>query len=211
MKVFGPHEGAPRTLETHQYRSLNAQHPEGAPWTSETYQCLELIAYLALKVFRPHEGAPRTLGTHQYKSLNAQHPEGTPWMSETYQCLELIAYHAQYPKAPPSRLLAAQTPRCRSPQPALGPSEDAVACAAPESQSDAEDGCHDRRFHHSNGMGQALLNGSCLGPARQTRLIWPSIPPHDNDGPRLSCHHLIRHSTYFLSPLMSPPHSWQRP
>jgi hypothetical protein len=45
----------------------------------------------------------------------------------------------------------------------------------------------------------------CLGPARQTRLIWPSIPPHDNDGHRLSCHHLVRHSTSFLSPLMPPP------
>jgi hypothetical protein len=52
-----------------------------------------------------------------------------------------------------------------------------------------------------DGLAQALLNGSCLGPARQTRLIWPFIPPHDNDGPRLSCHHLDRHSTSFLSPL----------
>jgi hypothetical protein len=50
-----------------------------------------------------------------------------------------------------------------------------------------------------------ILNGSCLGPARQTRHIWPSIPPHDNDGPRLSCHYLVRHSTSFLSPLMPPP------
>jgi hypothetical protein len=32
------------------------------------------------------------------------------------------------------------------------------------------------------GLAQALLNGSCLGPARQTQPIWPSIPPHDNDG-----------------------------
>jgi hypothetical protein len=31
----------------------------------------------------------------------------------------------------------------------------------------------------------ALLNGSCLGPAHQTRSIWASIPLHDNDGPRL--------------------------
>jgi hypothetical protein len=31
------------------------------------------------------------------------------------------------------------------------------------------------------GLAQALLNGSCLGPARQTRPIWPYIPPHDND------------------------------
>jgi hypothetical protein len=50
-------------------------------------------------------------------------------------------------------------------------------------------------------LAQSLLNGSCLGPARQTRLIWPSIPLHDNDGPRLSCHHPVRHSIYFLSPL----------
>jgi hypothetical protein len=55
------------------------------------------------------------------------------------------------------------------------------------------------------GLAQTLLNGSCLGPARQTRSIWPSIPPQDNDGPRLSCHHLIRHSTSFLSHLMPPP------
>jgi hypothetical protein len=54
-------------------------------------------------------------------------------------------------------------------------------------------------------LAQTLLNGSYLGPARQTWPIWPSIPPHDNDGPRLSCHHLVRHSTSFLSPLMSPP------
>jgi hypothetical protein len=55
------------------------------------------------------------------------------------------------------------------------------------------------------GLAQALLNGSCLGSARQTRPIWPSIPPHDNDDPRFSCHHLVRHSTSFLSPLMPPP------
>jgi hypothetical protein len=54
-------------------------------------------------------------------------------------------------------------------------------------------------------MAQALLNGSCLGPARQTRPIWPSIPLHDNDVPRFNCHHLIRHSTSFLSHLMHPP------
>jgi hypothetical protein len=35
--------------------------------------------------------------------------------------------------------------------------------------------------------------------------IWPSIPPHDNDGPRLIYHHLVRHSTSFLSPIMPPP------
>jgi hypothetical protein len=34
----------------------------------------------------------------------------------------------------------------------------------------------------------------------QTRLIWPSIPPHDNDGSRLSCHRLVRHSTSFSLP-----------
>jgi hypothetical protein len=44
---------------------------------------------------------------------------------------------------------------------------------------------------------QTLLNGSCLGLARQTRSIWSSIPPHDNDDPRLNCHHLVRHSTFF--------------
>jgi hypothetical protein len=59
---------------------------------------------------------------------------------------------------------------------------------------------HDARA----GLAQALLNGSCLGPARQTWHIWPSIPPHDNDGPRLSCHQLVHHSTSFLSPLMHP-------
>jgi hypothetical protein len=53
-------------------------------------------------------------------------------------------------------------------------------------------------------LAQTLLNGSCLGSARQTWLIWPSIPSHNNDGPRISCHHLVRHST-FLSPLMHPP------
>jgi hypothetical protein len=29
--------------------------------------------------------------------------------------------------------------------------------------------------------------------------------PHDNDGPRLSCHQLVRHSTSFLPSLMPPP------
>jgi hypothetical protein len=60
---------------------------------------------------------------------------------------------------------------------------------------------HDTR----GGLAQTLLNGLCLGPAHQTRPIWLSIPPHDNDGPRLSCHHLVRHSTSFLSPLKPPP------
>jgi hypothetical protein len=40
---------------------------------------------------------------------------------------------------------------------------------------------------------------------RHTRPIWPSILPHDNDGPRLSCRHLVRHPASFLSPLMPPP------
>jgi hypothetical protein len=60
---------------------------------------------------------------------------------------------------------------------------------------------HDARA----GLAPTLLNGSCLRPARQTRSIWPSIPLHDNDGPRLICHYLVRHSTSFLSPLMPPP------
>jgi hypothetical protein len=34
-------------------------------------------------------------------------------------------------------------------------------------------------------LAQALLNGLCLSLARQTRPFWPSISPHDNDGPRL--------------------------
>jgi hypothetical protein len=55
------------------------------------------------------------------------------------------------------------------------------------------------------GLAHTLLNESCLGSARQTRPIWPFIPPHDNDGPRLSCHHLVHHSTSFPSPLMPPP------
>jgi hypothetical protein len=55
------------------------------------------------------------------------------------------------------------------------------------------------------GLAQTLLNGSCFRPAPQTRPICPSIPPHDNDGPRLSCHHLVRYSTSFLSPLMPTP------
>jgi hypothetical protein len=54
-------------------------------------------------------------------------------------------------------------------------------------------------------LAQALLNRSFLGSTHQTRSIWPSIPPHDNDGSRLSCRHLVRHSTSFVSPLMPPP------
>jgi hypothetical protein len=30
--------------------------------------------------------------------------------------------------------------------------------------------------------------------------IWLSIPPNDNDGPHLSCHHLIRRSIFFSLP-----------
>jgi hypothetical protein len=39
---------------------------------------------------------------------------------------------------------------------------------------------HDARVE----LVQTLLTGPYLGPARQTRSIWPSIPSHDNDGPR---------------------------
>jgi hypothetical protein len=53
--------------------------------------------------------------------------------------------------------------------------------------------------------GLATIKWLCLGPARQTQFIWPSIPSYDNDGPRLSCRHLVRHPAYFLSPLMPPP------
>jgi hypothetical protein len=60
---------------------------------------------------------------------------------------------------------------------------------------------HDARAE----LAQVLLNGSCLGPAHQTQSIWPSISLHDNDGPRLSCRHLIRHPSSFLSPLRPPP------
>jgi hypothetical protein len=58
---------------------------------------------------------------------------------------------------------------------------------------------HDARVR----LSQALLNVSCLGPARQTRLIWSSIPPHGNDDHHLNCRHLVRHPSSFLSPLMS--------
>jgi hypothetical protein len=68
----------------------------------------------------------------------------------------------------------------------------------PEARAQAR---HDARA----GLAHALLNGSCIRPARQTQLIWPSIPSHDNDGPRLRCRHLVRHPTSFLSPLMPPP------
>jgi hypothetical protein len=54
-------------------------------------------------------------------------------------------------------------------------------------------------------MLMALLNRSCLGSIRQTRPIWLSIPPHDNNGHRLSCRHLVRHHASFLSPLMPAP------
>jgi hypothetical protein len=49
------------------------------------------------------------------------------------------------------------------------------------------------------------MNVSCLGPARQTWPIWPSITQHNSHDPCLSCHHLVRHSTSFLSPIMPPP------
>jgi hypothetical protein len=52
---------------------------------------------------------------------------------------------------------------------------------------------------------QALLNGSCLGPAHHTRPIWSSIHSYNNDGPRLNCCHLVCSPTSFLSPLMPPP------
>jgi hypothetical protein len=77
--------------------------------------------------------------------------------------------------------------------------------AGPTLQSEAiTQAPHDARAR----LAQSLLNGSYLGPARQTRPIWPSIvsiPPHDNDGPRFSCHHLVHYSTSFLCPLMPPP------
>jgi hypothetical protein len=60
---------------------------------------------------------------------------------------------------------------------------------------------HDARA----GLPHALLNKSYLRPAHQTRPIWPSIPPHGNDGPRLSCHHLVHHPASFLFPLVPPP------
>jgi hypothetical protein len=62
---------------------------------------------------------------------------------------------------------------------------------------------HDARA----GLAQALLNGPCLGPAHETRPIWPSIPPYDNDSPRLSCRHLVRHPASFLSLLMPRLHA----
>jgi hypothetical protein len=54
-------------------------------------------------------------------------------------------------------------------------------------------------------LAQALLNGSCPRSARQTLPIWPSIPSRDNDGSRLSCHHLVCHPASFLSPLLPLP------
>jgi hypothetical protein len=75
-------------------------------------------------------------------------------------------------------------------------------CAGPALWAEATTQApHDARV----GLAQALLNESCLGPARQTWPIWPFIPPHDNDGPRLSCHHLVHHPASFPSPLMPPP------
>jgi hypothetical protein len=64
---------------------------------------------------------------------------------------------------------------------------------------------------HSCRASPATIDGSCLGPVRQTRPIWPSIPLH---GPRLCCCHLVPHPASFsLSPHASasaPPHSRQR-
>jgi hypothetical protein len=59
---------------------------------------------------------------------------------------------------------------------------------------------HDTRAE----LAQIVLNGSCLRPARHTRLIWSSIPPHDNDGPHLSCRTSFVPAS-FLSLLMPPP------
>jgi hypothetical protein len=49
-------------------------------------------------------------------------------------------------------------------------------------------------------LAQTLLNGSCLGPTRQIWPIWPFIHPHNNDRPRLSYHHIVRHYTFFSPP-----------
>jgi hypothetical protein len=54
------------------------------------------------------------------------------------------------------------------------------------------------RYDARIGLTETLLNGPCPGPARQKRLIYLSIPPHDNDCPRLSCHHLVRYLKIFL-------------
>jgi hypothetical protein len=59
---------------------------------------------------------------------------------------------------------------------------------------------HDARAR----LAQALLNGSCLGPTRHTWPIWSSIPPHNNDGPRLSCR-----TSFVILLLFSLP-SWLR-
>jgi hypothetical protein len=53
--------------------------------------------------------------------------------------------------------------------------------------------------------GQDTIKWLCLRSALQTQPIWPSIPPHGNDGPRLRCRHLVRHPAFFFSPLMSLP------
>jgi hypothetical protein len=68
---------------------------------------------------------------------------------------------------------------------------------------------HDARA----GLAETLLNGSCHGPVCQTRTIWPSIPPHDNDGPRQLPP--PRSPFYFFSLSLHaftsvPPHSRQR-
>jgi hypothetical protein len=63
-------------------------------------------------------------------------------------------------------------------------------------------------------LAQPLLNGSCLGLARKTPPIWPSILQHDNDGPCLSYRHLVWHPAFFSLPsclrLRATPFSAQR-
>jgi hypothetical protein len=70
--------------------------------------------------------------------------------------------------------------------------------------------------HYGQGYGPSTARRSFrVGPGTikwvvprtgcQTRPIWPSILPHDNDDPRLSCHYLVHHPASFLSPLMPPP------
>jgi hypothetical protein len=71
--------------------------------------------------------------------------------------------------------------------------------------SDRTEATAQARHDARTGLAQTLLNGSCLGSARQTRFIWSSIPPHDNDGLRLNCRHLVRHHASFHSFFMPPP------
>jgi hypothetical protein len=58
-----------------------------------------------------------------------------------------------------------------------------------------------RTARRSCRVGQSTIKWVVPRTAHRTRPIWSSIPPHDNDGPRLSCHHLVRHSTFFSLPL----------